>query len=507
MENLGTQNKEILKMQEQFIPTLMMELCKAVEASDACSLLARAVAKHCGAWAVGVFLLDVEGRALVLTEPHRVGSAPAAEIKVDDLDDPLCYCVKTGNSVCYSPPAGMLPKSISQLANHSSEKCRGALVHPLIAPGKKMLGALICLFKEGRPENEIRIETLCLYGSAVIDRFLEKRRVEQIVLAYKEDILRMGEKRTAASIPSDEILGTSEAMQTVRTVVMKAAVTDAPILITGATGTGKSLVAKVVHKYSNRCNGPFTEINCGAIPESLLESELFGHRKGSFSGATSDYDGLFRSAEGGTVFLDEIAEMPFHLQSVLLHVLQEHKVRPVGSTEVYPVNVRIVAATNKDLEKAMQEGAFRRDLYHRIAVVAISIPPLAERKEDIIPLTKMFFKHFCQKYHRHDLKMSQELIEKLLYHDYEGNTRELSHVIERSVMLSEQFEMDVETGNWNVSHDKNIEIGLEKYLQDQESKFIQTCFSLCNSDWNLCASVLGIHPKTLLRKFKKYDLH
>ena len=493
-------------MQDDGIPILMAEMCGAAEAGDASNLLARTVARHCGAWAVGVFLLDVEGRALIQTGPRQPENVPVARIMVDNLDDPLCYCVQTGKSVYYSPPAGLWPESVRQLAGDSSEKCTMALVHPLVAPGKKIIGGLICLFKEKRAKEEIQIEVLCLYGSAIVDSLLEKRRAEQVMQEYREDMHRMSAKRTS-TIPDDAIVGISEVMRHVRNVVMKAAVTDASILVTGDTGTGKSLIAKVAHKYSNRCNGPFTEINCGAISETLLESELFGHKKGSFSGASSDYAGLFRSAEGGTVFLDEIAEMPVHLQSVLLHVLQEHKVRPIGSTEVFPIDVRIIAATNKNLEKAMQEGTFRRDLYHRIAVVAISIPPLAQRKEDIIPLANMFFKHFRQKYHRQDLKMTQAFIEKLLSHDYAGNTRELSSIVERSVMLSEEVAMDVDAGNSNGFYDRSMSMNLEEYIRDKEKQFIRCCFSLYNGDWGLCANALGIHPKTLLRKVKKYGLH
>jgi Nif-specific regulatory protein len=483
----------------------MEELCGATSTGDACTLLARKVGRSSGASFVAIFLLNFEGRTLVLVEPHKHANGQSIEIQIGNLEDPLCYCVQSGQPVYYTLKVGILPESINRFTEQMQRVYRSVIMHPLIAPGKKVIGVLVCFFEESS-RTDVQLGAICLYGSAIIARFQEKAYVEQLVQNYENDISLISSKNNSQNIPSDEIVGISESIRSIKNIVIKSANTDVPILITGDTGTGKSLIAKVIHKYSNRCNGPFTEINCGAIPESLLESELFGHRKGSFSGATSDYPGLFRSADGGIVFLDEIGEMPVNLQSVLLHVLQEHKVRPVGSTEVFPVNVRIVAATNKNIEKAMQEGFFRRDLYHRLAVVRLAIPSLAERKEDIIPLARMFFKHFCQKHQKNTLKISQRFIEYLLSRNYEGNIRELSYIIERSVMLSEGIELDISFEN-RASNARMPFLHLDKYISTKEKEFIESCFLLCGNDLNLCATVLGVHQKTLLRRLRKYGMN
>lgn len=492
-------------MQESLYSTYMEELCAVTKTSDACSLLARAAQKCSGACFATTLLISVDGRTLVLIEPNQHANGLPVEIEIGNMEDPLCYCVQSAQSMFYMLQLGAVPKSINRLLERGQKMCRAVTLHPLIAPGKKVIGALVCFFEEDSKPDD-KMEPLLLYGSAIIAGFQERTHFDQMMRGYETDLSRAGSKAVAERMPSDEILGISDAMQGIKKIVMKAAAADVPILITGETGTGKSLIANIIHKYSNRCNGPFTEINCGAISENLLESELFGHRKGSFSGATSDYPGLFRSAEGGTVFLDEIGEMPVHLQSVLLHVLQEHKVRPVGSTEVFPINVRIIAATNIDLEKAMQEGLFRRDLFHRIAVVAIDIPPLAERKEDIVPLSKMFFEHFCKKHHKNGLKMSQLFIDFLLSHDYEGNVRELSYLIERTVMLSE--DMDIDNSLEGITSNVHMpSLNLDEYIKEKEKNFIESCFLMCNNDLNMCASVLGIHPRTLQRRFRKYGLN
>jgi two-component system response regulator GlrR len=211
---------------------------------------------------------------------------------------------------------------------------------------------------------------------------------------------------------------------------------EASVFIHGESGTGKELLAQAVHKASRRAKGPFVAVNCGAIPENLLESELFGHRKGSFTGATSDHEGLFQSAEGGTLFLDEIGDMPLALQVKLLRVLQEQKIRSVGSTRPIPVDVRIISATHRDLEQEMADGRFREDLYYRLNVVSLYLPPLSERREDVPLLANHFLNTLAQKYEKSLRGFAQDAMERLVSAPWPGNVRQLYNVVEQVAILS-----------------------------------------------------------------------
>ncbi|MBX6392907.1 MAG: sigma 54-interacting transcriptional regulator [Burkholderiales bacterium] len=211
---------------------------------------------------------------------------------------------------------------------------------------------------------------------------------------------------------------------------------DASVLISGASGTGKELLARAIHKASKRADRPFVAVNCAAIPENLLESELFGHRKGSFTGAVYDHKGLFQSAEGGTVFLDEIGDMPLALQAKLLRALQEREVRPVGSAQPVAIDVRIISATHRDLEERVKSGEFREDLYYRLNVVSLFIPPLAQRREDIAPLAKHFLNEVAQRYGKDVKTFAPDALEILISAPWPGNVRQLHNVVEQSVALA-----------------------------------------------------------------------
>jgi two-component system response regulator GlrR len=211
---------------------------------------------------------------------------------------------------------------------------------------------------------------------------------------------------------------------------------DASIFIQGASGTGKELLARAIHRASRRSGGAFVAVNCAAIPENLLESELFGHRKGSFTGANYDHKGLFQAADEGTVFLDEIGDMPLALQAKLLRVLQEREVRPVGATQTVAVDVRIVSATHRDLDEQMKTGQFREDLYYRLNVVSLSLPTLAERREDIVPLARHFLALVTERYGKEVKALAPDALELLLAAPWPGNVRQLLNVIEQVVALS-----------------------------------------------------------------------
>ncbi len=232
------------------------------------------------------------------------------------------------------------------------------------------------------------------------------------------------------------IITRSPAMEDILSQAKLIAQGDVSVFLNGASGSGKELFANAIHKASPRRDKPFIAINCSAIPEALLESELFGHRKGSFTGAIKDHEGLFLAAGGGTLFLDEIGDMPLSLQAKLLRVLQENMVRPVGSTESVPVDVRVISATHKDLEEGMEKGEFREDLYYRLNVVSIDIPLLSERREDIPLLTQHFLKNICEKSNKHITAFSPEAMEMLVSAPWPGNVRQLLNVVEQVVALS-----------------------------------------------------------------------
>ena len=263
--------------------------------------------------------------------------------------------------------------------------------------------------------------------TAVIDRAFEKRSLVVANLALRDQVA--GRFRLA------NLLGKSRAMEKLFELISKIHSARTSVLITGESGTGKELVARALHTEGARARMPFVAVNCGAIPDELMESELFGHRKGSFTGAVVDKPGLFEEADGGTLFLDEIGELSLGLQVKLLRALQERKVKPVGATEEREVDVRVVAATNRDLEAEVARGAFRADLFYRLNVIQVWIPPLRHRREDIPMLAEHFVRKFSLE-HGRAVTLSAEAMRKLESHDFPGNVRELENMIERAIALS-----------------------------------------------------------------------
>jgi two-component system, NtrC family, response regulator PilR len=248
--------------------------------------------------------------------------------------------------------------------------------------------------------------------------------------------LRLGEANDAAPPGATlKLLGDSRPMQQLRALVGKVARSQAPVHISGDSGTGKELVARLIHESGPRAEGPFVPVNCGAIPSELMESELFGHKKGSFTGAVADKEGLIRSAEGGTLFLDEVADLPLHMQVKLLRVIQEKAVRPVGETREVPVDVRILSATHRKLEELVKAGKFREDLYYRINVIELHVPALRERLDDVPQLVDMLLDRVSHQIGVPRPEMGDEAMDKLLSYAYPGNVRELENILERAVTL------------------------------------------------------------------------
>jgi two-component system response regulator PilR (NtrC family) len=265
---------------------------------------------------------------------------------------------------------------------------------------------------------------------------LAKKALEKNALVEENRRLRATLRSISPSDDGDSLFGDEPAMRKVGVLVQKAASTRTTVLLTGESGTGKERAARLLHELSERAKGPFCVINCGALPEALMESELFGHEKGSFTGAASASIGLFRQAHGGTLLLDEIGELPQPLQVKLLRVLQERKVRPVGSATELEVDVRVIAATNRDVEADVEAGRFRKDLYYRLNVIRIELPPLRERKSDVRKIARRMVKRFADEFHKPCDGLSREALEALERYTFPGNIRELENIIERAVALS-----------------------------------------------------------------------
>lgn len=253
----------------------------------------------------------------------------------------------------------------------------------------------------------------------------------------------MADQATQGKPAQDPLIGTSPPMQALRRLIGKVARTQAPVFIHGESGTGKELIARLIHQQGPRAGNPFVPVNCGAIPSELIESELFGHRKGSFTGASADKPGLFRAAHGGTLFLDEVAELPLAVQVKLLRVLQERAVRPVGAVEEAHVDVRVLSASHKDLSALVQAGQFRHDLYYRLNVIQVDVPPLRDRVEDIPALASGILQRLALRDGSPALTLTQDAMAALQTHTFRGNVRELENLLERSVALADGLELGV----------------------------------------------------------------
>ncbi len=362
------------------------------------------------------------------------------------------------------------------------------------------------------------------------DRYLVKsdRTLEEVELVVRrsEEFLKTRRERdlyqrAARALAHDNIIGQSRALRSVLDTVRAVAPTDSTVLITGESGTGKELVARRVHDLSLRADMPFVSINCGAFPETLLESELFGFVKGAFTGADRSKLGLFQSAEGGTIFLDEIGEMSLPMQVKLLRVLQERKVRPLGSTEETGVNVRVVAATNSNLLEMVGEKTFREDLYYRVSVIPLRVPTLRERPDDI-PLLAL---HFLQKLSKRLGKTIEgfepEALRALKDHDWPGNVRELENAIERAVALETGATITLGSlpslgaaagvggagdvaGNVAVVPDEGV--NLEEKMQAQERAYLVAALERANGVATKAAELLGISYRSFRHYAKKYNI-
>jgi two-component system, NtrC family, response regulator PilR len=349
------------------------------------------------------------------------------------------------------------------------------------------------------------------------------RVLEKVSLSKQNFALR----RDAASHNSlDNIIGSSPAMEKLKQTVRTVATTASTVLIHGESGTGKELVARAVHTCSPRATEPFVSVNCGAFPETLLESELFGYLKGAFTGATQNKRGLFEVAGGGTIFLDEISEMTVAMQVKLLRVLQERTIRPVGGTSEIPIDVRVIAATNRDLDRAVAENLFREDLYYRLNVIPIRVPNLRERREDILLLANHFLKKYAAAANRSILRVNKNSLDALCDYEWPGNVRQLENTVERAVALETTDELHVElpaerpkaraaaagvgvaAGMSEIAVGAILPegVGMEVYVANIERALLQNALEHSSGVQTKAADLLGISYRSFRHLMKKYEL-
>jgi len=340
----------------------------------------------------------------------------------------------------------------------------------------------------------------------IVKNALERRELRRENLALKE---ALGQR-----FSFDGLIGKSKMMQDVFSMIRKVASSPVKILVTGESGTGKELVARAIHYNSDRRDGPFVPINCGAIPENLLESELFGHEKGSFTGAIRQKPGLFETAAGGTIFLDEIGELPAMMQVKLLRVLQENEFRRVGGTKDIKTDVRVLAATNRHLEEAVAAGSFREDLYYRFNVIRIDLPPLRQRREDIPVMVDFFWERFTD---QKGVKVAEDAMRRLIDYSWPGNVRELENVIERATVLGHDNEITLDCLPPNLVTGMSSSVtpltdipesgmDLDAYLGEIEKEILIKALARTDGVRKSAAGLLGITFRSIRYRLAKYDL-
>lgn len=378
---------------------------------------------------------------------------------------------------------------------------------------------IIVVTADGRSSTTIEAMQLGAYDYLV--KPLEPEQVQHCVRRLFEHRDLAGKVKTLqeqleARDARERIVGRSKPMQRVYKLIGRVADTDATVLIEGETGTGKELVAETIHRNSHRREGPLIKVNCAALPETLLESELFGHEKGAFTGAVSTRKGRFELAHGGTIFLDEVGEMSPNTQKKLLRILQAGEFERVGGTVTLQTDARVVGATNKKLEQEVQQGRFREDLFYRLNVITIALPPLRERKDDIPLLVAHFLDKYRYRPDKPPTRISEEAMEILQQHDWPGNVRELENVVERAVVMSQGnvITMDHLTldpvveraGSINIVHRVRGGVPLDEVLAEVEAETIRVALEQTGYAEAQAAERLGISTQTLKRRLEKYNI-
>jgi len=368
---------------------------------------------------------------------------------------------------------------------------------------------VVMMSGHGTIETAVRATQLGAYD------FIEKPlSIEKLLLTIqnaldRSRLARENRELRSQALRAHEILGDSDPMVKLKEQIRLAAPTNGWVLITGENGTGKELVARQIHVHSRRAEGPFVEVNCAAIPEELIESELFGHEKGAFTGAVAQKIGKFQLADGGTIFLDEIADMSLKTQAKILRILQEHTFERVGGTETVEVDVRVIAATNKDLQKEIEAGRFREDLYYRLNVIPFHVPPLRERRSDIPILARAFVDEFCRESGAKPKEITRDAMARLETYAWPGNVRELRNLMERLVLMTPGSRIDEDDLPEGIRAGGTTEAAggtLEEARRSFEREYLRS--RLVEHGWNVprTAEAIGIKRESLWRKIKQLGI-
>ncbi len=445
----------------------------------------------------GFLILKREDKGFEFTVARNLKKETIANAISYVSDTIIAKVVESRKSVIVSD--AMNDDSFNKSVSVMNLKLSSVMCVPLIARGN-FLGILylgnnsvINLFT---PEKLQLLEVFAGQASLLIQNALmvNELQLDRKELREKIDQIRFG-----------SMIGSSEAMRDVFIKISKIAGVDVPVLIQGDTGTGKELVAREIHEKSPRKDGPFVAINCGAIPGELLESELFGHKRGAFTGAVSSRMGKFKAADGGTLFLDEVGDMPMELQVKILRALEEHRVVPVGETSSIEVDIRIVAATNQPLEQAIADGRFREDLYYRLNVIGLQLPPLRERGDDVLLIAKYFLNRYSEEYSRKIKGFSQRAVEALKTYAWPGNVRELENRIKKAVILLESNMVEPEDLEIEAAAQGGILQPLAVAREDFQKEYIRKALKVNNGNRTKTAQMLDVDPRTIFRYLEKMN--
>ena len=448
------------------------------------------------------------------------GSWPQSSVLVvDDEEGMRSFVTRALSSRC-DRVAGAA--SVEEARRMMEENPYDLLILDIALPGKSGVAWLHELREKGYLQDVILITAFADLDTAIgalrggaSDFILKPFRIDQLLGSINRCFERAQLKREnfllkrviASNVDighgHSKIVGESPEIKEIRTLVQRLGPLPSTVLITGESGTGKEVIARALHEYSQRASRPFVAVNCGAIAPELIESELFGHSKGAYTGATTAREGLFFYAKGGTLFLDELGEMPLNLQAKLLRVLEGKKIRPVGSDLEIPVDVRIIAATNRNLTEQVNSGNFRQDLYYRLDVMNIHIPPLRDRPDDIGPLALHFMQQLSAKMAIAPLTLNTEILTRIQNHPWPGNVRELSNVIERALILG-QFP-DLSSSNKKTAN-SNVPIDSESSLETMEKRHILYVMQATGGNKTEAARRLSISRKTLDRKYAEWGM-
>ena len=444
-----------------------------------------------------------------------------------DIADTPCMKVLHGEVCHYREGLQQLFPLDTGLVDLQAESYLGV---PMLDRAGRVIGHIAILDDKPMNRDQRAIDLVKIFAARAAAE-LKRQRAEAALQNALEQVSSLQKQLEAENVylqeeitkehNFEEIVGNSKAILEVLERVETVAPTDSTVLIMGETGCGKELIARAIHSHGSRKHRPLVKVNCGAIPTGLVESELFGHMKGAFTGALERRTGRFELADGGTLFLDEVSELPLDTQVKLLRVLQEHEFEPLGSSRTLKVNVRIIAASNRDMEKAVQEGRFRADLYYRLNVLPINVPPLRERRADIPLLATFFVERFARQFGKHITGVSQDTMEILSRYDWPGNIRELQNVIERAVVLSRTSVLklgadllpmrsataadEAQTGGSASAHEDSANFTLEQVERRHILRVLEQASWVIEGDRG-AAKILDLHPNTLRSRMKKLGI-